>query len=465
MRIRDISGDSAITRCKAEQILDRALLLLEKVGIAVPEEALRERILKKGLIANNDRILLPRAEVLRYLKTLHIANQDFPATRLTGKVGIYASRWAEPDGSLRYLTHDTLVQQTRFCQALAEQYGFEANAPGYAHDVPYALESLHKYWISCLWCGKGDPEPSSTISADYLFEMAEVMGSPIRRLPLFPPSPLMLAGSSVQSVIKHASKLESAYVYTMSMMGITTPMSITDGFAVNLAETLGCAYLVHAVTGIRVDIRPNLLPFDLRRMSLGYGSVEKFMLELMSAELYAELFHEEFSYRSTNVHTMAKRCSIQSCFERGSLMAMGILYGAKRFYCIGSLALDEIFSPLQLIVDLQMMRQLERTLTGFQEPDGCSDDVVSYVRDNLRGGFINTDLTLDGYKIIGDSGIFDRSALSQWLEGDRHDALDNARAVWEALNKQEDSEKHVTPEQDHALAAVYASACRELQSV
>ena len=66
------------------------------------------------------------------------------------------------------------------------------------------------------------------------------------------------------------------------------------------------------------------------------------------------------------MHTLAKRCGAQSCFERGSLMTAGCLQGARYFYCIGSLALDEIFSPLQLIVDLEMMRQLETLIAGLE---------------------------------------------------------------------------------------------------
>ena len=211
-----------------------------------------------------------------------------------------------------------------------------------------------------------------------------------------------------------------------------------------------------------MDIRPNLLPFDLRTMGLSFGSSEKFLLERMAADLYAQILDEKLSYRSTNVHTLAKQCGAQSCFERGSLMTAGCLYGARRFYCIGSLALDEVFSPLQLIVDLEMMRQLEKMLVGFEEPEeDYLQDFVEYVRDHLQSGFINTDGTLDNYEMVGNGGIFDRSSLAQWLEGGCRDALDSARELLESVEKHS-YEKRVSPEQERALDDIYASAVNKL---
>lgn len=442
---------------QADEILSKALRLLEEIGIAVPEEPLAMRYAAAGFGLHSGRIRIPAHKARAYLETLAGETPPDPGTHLTGKIGIYASRLDDGNGNAPYFTHQTLTQQTQLCQAFATRYGFEANAPGYAHDVPQELESLHKYWVSCLWCGHGDPEPSSEMSADFLFPMCEVMGAPLRRLPAFPPSPLALAGSSVASIVTHADKLDSAYVYAMSMLGISTPMSITDGFAVNLAETLGCAYLLNALTGVRVDIRPNLLPFDLRTMGLSFGSPEKFMLERMAADLYAQILGQDFSYRSTNIHTLAKQCGIQSCFERGALMAMGCIQGARRFYCIGSLALDEIFSPLQLAVDLEMMRELEKSVIGFEESEESPDDLVAYVQENLQGGFLNTDLTLDAYELIGSGGIFDRTSLAQWLSGGSRDALEGARELLASVEKQE-AVKQVSAEQERTLGEIYAAA-------
>ena len=458
-----IRRGSLIEPAWAEEILAKALRLLSEIGIALPEEALQEQAKKAGLtVPANGRVTLSSSQVLEYLKTLRTENDLKPSDRLSGKIGIYASRLAGEGTETDFFTRQTLIRQTQICQAVADRYGIEANAPGYAHDVPGELESLHKYWVSCLWCGHGDPEPSSALSADYLFPMADVMGTPLRRLPAFPPSPLTLAGSSVHSIVKHARQLESAYVYAMSLMGISTPMSVTDGFAVNLAETMGCAYLLHVITGLRVDIRPNLLPFDLRTMGLSFGSPEKFLLEQMAADLYAQILDEEVSYRSTNVHTLAKRCGAQSCFERGSLMTAGCLYGARRFYCIGSLALDEVFSPLQLIVDLEMMHQLEKMIGGLEEPQEEEEiDFVSYIRENLHGGFVNTDKTLDFYSMIGAGGIFDRSSFAQWQETGCRDALDAAQDLLSGFEKQT-AEKRVSPQQEQELAKIYEAAEKQL---
>lgn len=462
--MRPQKGDF-ISSDKGEQILNGALSLLSQVGLLIPEAPVRDALQRSGILLEGNRVHIPASTALAYLDFLR---QGEPAASvatpgLSGKIGIYANRYETLDRAETPLfTQATLVSHAQFCQACGARYGFAANVPGYAHDVPFALESLHKYMVSALWCDVADPEPSSLLSTRYLFDMAEVLGQPLTRLPVFPASPLSLAGSSVQALLEHHHRLQSAYVYAMPMLGITTPMEIAQGFAMGLAEVLGSACLLHQATGLRVDIRPNLIPFDLRALNPSFGSPEKFLLELAAADLYAYLLQTPLNYRSTNIHTMAKTCGVQSVFEKASLMSLGAAHGARYFYCLGALALDEVFSPLQLILDAEMMTQIGATLAPLPTED-LPDDFVAYAQAHLQHGFLNTDLTLDNYGIVRSAGLFDRSTYAQWTQGERRDILDRAAQTARDLMAVPATPK-LPPEKAAALAGIYARATQDAES-
>ncbi|NLM75809.1 MAG: hypothetical protein GX187_06930 [Clostridiaceae bacterium] len=400
---------------KADEIIAGAVKLLHQVGIKVPNDSLLKKIKDEGFITRNNRVYIEPRMIYYYLENQRkrLSASGFPERRnkFDGMVCIYSSKLEsfENMGTIEPFTTESLIRAAKFVEKCSVKYGFTPNVPGYATDVPPQLESLHKYMISAKYCHAGLPaEPSSIVSAKYMFEMAEVMGEPIERLPIFPASPLNLSGESVETVLAFKDRIKSAYVYCMSLWGVTTPMSLSMGFAMNLAEVIGVAIIMETLLNIPVDIKPNLLPFDLRSFSINFGSAEKFILELMSADLSAQILDMPLDYSSTNIHTIAQRANMQSASEKAGLIYAGALLGATKFYTIGSLGLDEIFSPYQLLLDLEAMKNAEKIVNGISM-DNIPDDFVQEVLQYIDSGFTMSDRTLDNFdSFIGKTDIYSR---------------------------------------------------------
>ena len=62
---------------------------------------------------------------------------------------------------------------------------------------------------------------------------------------------------------------------------------------------------------------------------------------------------------------MAKVPDCQSAAEKAAIMTAGAFLGARHFCCAGTLSLDEIFSPEQLLVDCEIRDWVQRGARGL----------------------------------------------------------------------------------------------------
>jgi len=115
-----------------------------------------------------------------------------------------------------------------------------------------------------------------------------------------------------------------------------------------------------------------------------------------------------------NIHTLAKLPGPQAAAEKASTMTVGALLGATEFHCAGTLSLDEIFSSIQFIADLEVKDHVQRLVRGLET--GCdADATVADVREGLKGGFMGTERTLDRYRdLYWHPRLFERRFLGPW---------------------------------------------------
>ena len=88
----------------------------------------------------------------------------------------------------------------------------------------------------------------------------------------------------------------------------------------------------------------------------------------------------------------------QAAAERAAIMVTGAFLGARRFGCAGTLGLDEIFSPEQLLVDCEIRDWVQRSIRGVWMGEEVVDDWVEEIAHGLRQGFTALDSTLDHYR-------------------------------------------------------------------
>jgi trimethylamine:corrinoid methyltransferase-like protein len=474
MQIRGkINRGDFIAKEAVSAVIDAAFDLLSKTGIKVSSGAIAAALGAMGYAEKNGRILIPEQRARAFLEKLRgddAARREIEKKRerkkFTAVQGSYAAFFDNPaSGKTEPLNTELAVRAAQFAALAAERYGgFESCAAGTPQDAPAALGSLLKYKISAEYCsGPAPVEPTSLLAADFMFPMAEVIGQPISRLPVYPVSPLCLGGESAEIVYRFKDRLESFYVFSMPMLGISAPLSVKGGLALSLAETLGAGLLMGEITGLRCLLRPNIFPGDLQVMNYAFGSPRKFLYECIAEDFTAQVLNMPLNYHSVNMHTNCAVSGAQSALEKISLMSAGAMLGATKFYCAGSLSLDEIFSPRELMLDTIRLKHIEEIAGGFELE--APDDLVSMrdeIQDGLNGGFVMSDRTLERHgDYVNYSPFVNRKQYQAFMNGGGQEMA----ALAEDEAKKMFIEGHpavLAADAVQALNALYAAAEKQL---
>ena len=406
-----------------ENIEEAALRILEKVGIAVLDEEIQKQLLSGGFQMEDNRILINRQLVSEFIDAERKRNGDKfsegpisiepTSSRIWVSVSPYP-QWVhdiETDKVIPFTT-EKLIEATKLLDALSL-----SGPPGCPTDVPPPLQPIVQYWVGANYSRnrRGPVDPKSLETLPYIMEMAEVLGNPLRSLPVYVFTPLTLCSESLKCVLKFKDKLSSVGVSDMSSLGCATPINIGDAFALCIAEVMGAAILLREIIDLPIHWSVRLCPIDLHSMAMVLGTPEDFLLQFANSEVNAYFHGTRWSPAVGGVHTNAKLPGAQACAEKSSLMTTGALLGARGFGSAGTLSLDEVFSAEQLLYDLEIKDHVQRLVEGIDgdcDPERCLQDVMEGVQQKT---FVGLETTLHSYRhVYWHPKLFNRQFFSAW---------------------------------------------------
>jgi len=445
-----------------EQMEASVLRLLEGIGIAVLDEGLRQRLDRAGFQRCGNRLLIEPKRVEEFLRSerdrggnrFAAGPQSLPPADERIQVGVLPyPQWVhdlETD-TLVPFTRERLLEATRLLDVLGIP-----GVPGCPADVPPPLQPVAQYWIAatCSRQGRRPVDPKSLETLPYIMEMAQVLGHPVRHLPVYVFSPLTLGGESLRCVLEFRDRLSFVEVSDMSSVGCTVPIDVGHAFAVAAAEVIGSAVLLQEVLELPIHWSIRICPIDLRTMALVLGSPEDFLLMLGAAEVNAYFHGAPWYPAAAGLHTAAKLPGAQACSEKASLMTAGALLGARSFGYVGTLSLDEVFSAEQLLYDLEIRDQVQRLVAGFSgdvDPEQCLQEV----REGLeQGGYAGLATTLQRHRdFYWYPHLFERQFLGAWEDRGRKTLRQRAhQRIQEHLDQHDyELEGHLRRELDRLL--------------
>jgi trimethylamine--corrinoid protein Co-methyltransferase len=407
-----------------EAIEEAALRILEEVGVEVSHPELAARAASEGFEFSQTRIRLARRKVAEFLAEARggargqqsSATSDDGCRDLVAYISPYPQSVHDPEtDEIVPFTAARLAEATKLVGAVADR-GIVPQVPGCPVDVPAPLQVILQYRIAAENLPGGGPpvDPKALASMPYIMEMAEVLGRPIRSLPVYVFSPLTLAGESLSGVMAYESGLDAVGVSSMPAAGSTAPVRPSEALALAAAEVIGSALILRECIEPPVHWGIGAYPFDMRGMAMSFGSPEALLFEMASCEVDAYFHGHPWHPAVGNIHTLAKLPGPQAAAEKATLMTLGALWGATEFHCAGVLSLDEIFSPVQLLADLEVKDHVQRLVRGLET--GCdADALVADVREGLEGGFMGIERTLDRYReLYWHPQLFERRFLGPW---------------------------------------------------
>jgi trimethylamine--corrinoid protein Co-methyltransferase len=317
-------------------------------------------------------------------------------------------------------TAERLIEMSKLIDSLADD-GVYGAPPGIPTEVHPDLQPLAQYRIAALYARQGATpvDPTSAETVNHLLDMAEVMGRPMHGLPVYVPTPLRLGGESLDVVLACVDRLEHVSVSSMPSTGASAPLHPFGALALAAAEVMGGMVAVRLLTGKPTTFHVGIFPFDLRAGAMVYGSPENMLFQMLCAD-FSRFYGWPSHPEPGNIHVMSKLPDAQSAAEKASIMTLGAFLGARHLSCAGTLSLDEVFSPEQLLLDCEIRDWAERGIQGVWMGEEAVDDWLSEIRAGIQRGFMTLDSTLDHYlRHTWYPKRFERGAIGRWLADDQ----------------------------------------------
>jgi trimethylamine:corrinoid methyltransferase-like protein len=449
---------------------DAGVAILAESGLRVLHEQAREAAAWAGLRVSGDRVLPCRSAIDEFLAEsasagAERANEEAPAE---SSFRIHTCQYPthvhdlDTDTVVPY-TADRLVEAARLVDALSE-VGVVGGAPGCPGDAPGHLQPILQYKIQAQHCrhGRTPVDPKWAKSLPYVMEMADVLDHPILSLPVYVVSPLTIGAESLESVMSVAHRLERVSTSNMPSVGATTPVRVADALALGVAEVVGSAIVLRAVTELPVDWSVGAMAFDLRGMAMSFGGPEHQLFRWAAQELNAFCHGRQLGVPSgwASMRTQAKLPGPQAAAEKMAGAVLAAVFGSRDLDGGGTLSLDEVFSAEQLIIDCELRDHVARLVSGIDgecDAEACAREVAA----GLDGGFLGLDSTLSQYQsVYWLPRVFERRSLAGWLGAGAPDVHDRAKEMAREYAARHDYE--LPSDLSRELGAIYSRAEKEL---
>lgn len=422
-----------------------ALEVIATVGLEVPKESWRRKLEQAGASLSSSRVQFPPAMVEEFLSDWrelnHLPDPGWPEAPpprpvrglLPCDVNIYPHHYVDLESDeIRPLTSEALIAFTGLVNQFANE-GVRPATPGIPQDVPTDLQPIAQYRIGAQYSRGGGQcgwlAPPAT--AEYVLRMAEVMGTPIRYITVYNPSPLRFGGVELEVVLAFPGQFQSVGVGSMPCAGSTAPLFPKAAMVLALAEGLSAAIALRIITGLPVHWGAHIDPFDFRATNMVYGTPEMLLFHEMAKQVGAYYRGAFPTGGGHYIQTMAKQPGIQAAVDKAASAGFAVCCGADSLNSVGSLCFDEVFSPEQLVVDLEIRDWAARLGQGIEVEGDEPRQWVDLIRDGVvADSFLNSDETLEHYReVYWMPRLLDRTMLSRWLHAPEEEVREKAKRI------------------------------------
>jgi len=337
-------------------------------------------------------------------------------------------------GQRRAGTTQDFVNGTRLIDALDEVGLWWAMVEAGDRDDTLAdgiayQRSVHRNFSKHVQDAPGSPE-----TAKWFLEIVQVLfgdQETVRRTHpvsflLCPQSPLMIDGEHTDAYLATVGYDIPVAVMPMPLMGGTAPASLVSTTVIGNCEVLAMLCLVQgAAPGTPFIYAPVLAVMDPRSGRLSSGAIEGALMGAASTEMarYYDL-PVEASGGGTDHHVP----SIQAGYERAMGTLLPVLSWPDILVGPGCLGGSMVFSPEQLIIDVEVYRMSRQAYRGIvTSDDNWLDDLLEDIQpgDHFIDQISTVRAIRGGEWHVAALGVHD--AYEVWEDAGRPTLLDEAR--------------------------------------
>lgn len=433
-----IGSVTVLSDDEENRLHEAALDVLETVGVTVENREIVERLSDAGgKVRPDGRGVTFRRQVVEGM----IADSDrFEWREVVPSCGVmartYAGWYLDPETDAhRPCRVPEMLQYLKAATNLGIPCDFfcAPSIPG----VPPEEAVLYLNYVSLKFVGRALPSIPSSALAQAAMEMCRAFcsetsadfrqvcgGMPSLHLI----SPLRLGAEEARTYLLCAASGIKASPGNMSVIGATCPATVAGALAVHLAQCFFTNILDRAVCGGRqFAISGSLAPLDMKTTAQCYSRPEKPLANFALAQM-ARRYGVPFWPHVGNPD--AKRPGAEAGFQKAMGCLSALLCCGKTQVKCGVLSIDEVFSPVQMVIDREIASFLQRIARGFSvTPETLGMDVI---REECKpeGMFMASPHTAAHFREeIWEPAIFTRDMFSTWAGAGGHTALDRARDI------------------------------------
>lgn len=451
-----------------ERIHAEALDLIERVGLRVDHEPTLRRLAgQAGVTIGGGRVRF-RSDLVEAA----LAAQQYPTGAVGGDFAINSGAYELnvtdlQTGAVRPSTYRDLVDLTK----LADSYGMTGSAPVRPLDLPPLLQELAMYKVSWEYSSRRpggifDANPMSSVAAArYIYEMAQAIGERFA-IGLWIISPFTATTEQLELIEAFQGTGVPLWVATMPVAGTTAPIHLAGAYTQSVAELLAGLTLIHLLSraggGVAAPVYCSVIDsiraytFDMLYASFVYGSPEDLLATLIQIQLNGRY---GIPVVAKSLLTTAKLPDAHAAAEKAAHTVAAALAGARTFTCAGLLAVDEIYSAEQVVIDYEIVQYARRVCRGFELSDETL--AVAAIEEMGEGGnFLGHESTLAHYRqATWEPDLFTHTTLRQWQERGSRELAERAREI--ARRRIAQHEYLLADDKRRQLAAIYDRAARE----
>jgi trimethylamine---corrinoid protein Co-methyltransferase len=429
-----------MSTAEVETIHRSALRILDEVGMEIQNERLLKALADFGMGVDfaAQRVRFPPALVERFLAEADPYDWENARPQVGGSAGVYHSLYHDPaTGQLLPWTEERLA----FYFALARNLSHISGASMLGCRLPVAppLEPLYERY----YCWKYGAREGSSIYLDelcpFLLELyqaaAQVQGKAVDEIfrgTVYLVPPLKLGVHEAYQVAyfwEHGLRVGIGDMYAM---GASAPVTLAGAVTLNLAEQLALRMLDWALWGRKtLALGGSISVMDMRTTIYPYGRPEMAIANLMTAQLarYYGAYYSGHAGLSD-----AKLPSVEAGYQK-ALTAIPTLLACGNFWMdAGLLSIDEVCSPVQLILDNEFLGALDRFTRQSQITEE-SIGLETILEVGPGGHFLDKQHTVHYLRQEQwQPALWSRQMLRPWMKAG--DGLDADRARQVALDLQ-----------------------------
>lgn len=431
----------------AEQIgaiLETACILLEKKGALVENAYVRERLEAMGGRIEGEIVRFP-THVSRDALAWGTPVPPPEGHRVTAYAEVYQGSYLSLDGEYVPLTHARLLEYLKLTRHLPGIDGiYMLGCP--IEEAPLAAQSLYEKLYCWNWGIDGGQAIWDTALCPKLLRLwqrrADQLGKPLAEIfqgTVYMISPLKIGAVEGAQMEFFARQGLTVHLGCMGSLGCTAPVTLAGALAMQLAEKILCT-LWHRSCGQYAPLGAGnaMAVMDMRTAAFRYGRPEEIAMARACDDIAAHLGLPRNHHGGlTDARTPGFEAGAQ---KAASAMTYALSSGHGNI-AAGLLAVDTVFSPVQLALDGELARSLNAALQDVTVD--AETLALETMLDVEHGGmFLDQEHTAEHLRELWQPRAFSRELTGEDARTAEERARDLCRSI---LAREEDPQPLLDP--------------------